>query len=234
MKCVKKVRDTGMNLTKSIEFFDPSDVNGKCHIIGCGSVGSTVAEQLARLGITEFVLYDFDVVESHNIANQMFVHSDIGKEKVDAVKRIIVEINPEADLKIEIKRSGYTGQRLNGYVFLCVDNIDLRREICTANRMNKAIKAMYDFRTRLVDAQHYAANWSDLKEVDNLIKTMDFSHEEAEAATPATACGVSMGVAMTVRLICGIGVCNFVKTIKGEQMWKLVNFDTMQGFLDCY
>lgn len=234
LSMIVKIGGIDMNLTKSIEFFDPVNVNGKCHIIGCGSVGSTVAEMLARLGITDFVLYDFDVVESHNIANQMFVQKDIGTEKVDAVARIISEINPEAEQKIEIKRSGYSGQRLNGYVFLCVDNIDLRREICTANRMNRAIKAVYDFRTRLVDAQHYAADWSNIKEIDNLIKTMDFSHEEAEAATPATACGVAMGVAMTVRLICGVGVCNFVKTVKGEKMWKLVNFDTMQGFLDCY
>lgn len=223
-----------MNLTKSIEYFDPVNVKGKCHIIGCGSVGSTVAELLTRLGVTRFVLYDFDIVESHNLANQMFVHSDIKTKKVDAVKRIITEINPDAEPTIEIYREGYTGQKLNGYVFLCVDNIDLRREICQTNRMNRMIKAVYDFRTRLLDAQHYAANWTDLKQVDNLIKTMEFSHDEAVAATPTTACGVAMGVAMTVRLICGIGVCNFVKTIKGEAMWKMVNFDTMQGLLDCY
>ena len=49
-----------MVLTKSIEYFDPVNVKGKCHIIGCGSVGSTVAALLARLGVTKFVLYDFD------------------------------------------------------------------------------------------------------------------------------------------------------------------------------
>ena len=223
-----------MDLTKSIEYFDPVNVRGKCHIIGCGSVGSAVAELLARLGVTRFVLYDFDRVEAHNLANQMFVHTDIKTEKVDAVKRIITEINPDAEPTVEIYREGYKGQKLNGYVFLCVDNIDLRREICQKNRMNRTIKSVFDFRTRLVDAQHYAANWTDMKQIDNLIKTMEFSHDEAVAATPTTACGISIGVAMTVRLICGIGVCNFVKAVKGEPMWKMVNLDTMQGLLDCY
>ena len=211
-----------MVLTKSIEYFDPVNVKGKCHIIGCGSVGSTVAALLARLGVTKFVLYDFDRVEAHNLANQMFIHKDIKTEKVDAVKRIITEINPDAEPTIEICREGYNDQKLNGYVFLCVDNIDLRREICQKHRMNRMIKAVFDFRTRLEDAQHYAANWADMKQVDNLIKTMDFSHDEAHAATPVTACGTELGVAPTVWVVCSIGVCNFMNLIRGVPLKNIV------------
>lgn len=211
-----------MVLTKSIEYFDPVNVKGKCHIIGCGSVGSTVAALLARLGVTKFVLYDFDRVEAHNLANQMFIHKDIKTEKVDAVKRIITEINPDAEPTIEICREGYNDQKLNGYVFLCVDNIDLRREICQKHRMNRMIKAVFDFRTRLEDAQHYAANWADMKQVDNLIKTMDFSHDEAHAATPVTACGTELGVAPTVWVVCSLGVCNFMNLVRGVSLKNIV------------
>ena len=211
-----------MNLTKSIEYFDPINVKGKCHIIGCGSVGSTIAALLARLGVTKFVLYDFDRVEAHNLANQMFIHKDIKTEKVDAVKRIITEINPDAEPTIEICREGYNDQKLNGYVFLCVDNIDLRREICQKHRMNRMIKAVFDFRTRLEDAQHYAANWADMKQVDNLIKTMDFSHDEAHAATPVTACGTELGVAPTVWVVCSLGVCNFMNLLRGVPLKNIV------------
>ena len=211
-----------MDLTKSIEYFDPVKVRGKCHIIGCGSVGSTVAENLARLGVTNFVLYDFDIVEPHNLANQMFVQSDVKKPKVEAVKKIICDINPEAESTIEICGEGYNGQKLNGYVFLAVDNIDLRREICQKNRMNKAIKAVFDFRTRLEDAQHYAANWGDMRQVDNMIKSMEFSHSEAHEATPVTACGTELGVAPTVRVICALGVCNFMNLIRGMSIKNIV------------
>ena len=211
-----------MDLTKSIEYFDPVKVKGKCHIIGCGSVGSTLAENLARLGVTKFVLYDFDIVESHNLANQMFVQSDIKKPKVEAVKKIICDINPEAESTIEVFNEGYTNQRLDGYVFLAVDNIDLRREICEKNRMNRAIKAVFDFRTRLEDAQHYAANWGDISQVDNLIKSMAFSHKEAHEATPVTACGTELGVAPTVRVICALGVTNFMNLVRGGELQKIV------------
>jgi molybdopterin/thiamine biosynthesis adenylyltransferase len=211
-----------VDLSKSFEYFDPTDVDGKCHIIGCGSVGSTIAENLARLGVTKFVLYDFDTVEPHNIANQMFTARDIKMPKVEATKRLITDINPDAKDTVEIVPEGYTGQKLNGYVFLCVDNIDLRREICAKNKMNRSIKVVFDCRTRLEDAQTYAAEWGDLKQVNNLIKSMEFSHEEAHAATPTSACGRVLGVAPTVRMVCCLCVCNFMNYILGKGVKPLL------------
>ena len=37
-----------MNLAKSLDVFSPHDVKGRIHIIGCGSVGSTIAELLEQ------------------------------------------------------------------------------------------------------------------------------------------------------------------------------------------
>lgn len=61
-----------MNLSKSYEFFQPEKDSAKIHIVGCGSVGSTVAENLARCGVTNMVLWDFDKVEEHNIVKFMY------------------------------------------------------------------------------------------------------------------------------------------------------------------
>lgn len=61
-----------MDLSKIEMVFDPASVKGRIHIIGCGSVGSTVAELLARYGLTKFTLWDMDFVEPKNIVNQMF------------------------------------------------------------------------------------------------------------------------------------------------------------------
>ena len=68
-----------MDLSKSYEFFQPEKDKARIHIVGCGSVGSTVAENLARCGVTKITLYDFDKVEPHNIANQMFDQNDVGE-----------------------------------------------------------------------------------------------------------------------------------------------------------
>ena len=77
-----------LNLAKSYDFFKPEFCRERIHIIGCGSVGSTLAELLARFGLTNFALYDFDTVEPHNLANQMFRIEHIGMPKVDALALI--------------------------------------------------------------------------------------------------------------------------------------------------
>ena len=217
-----------MNLAKSYEFFNPDTCKNRIHIIGCGSVGSTVAELLARFGLTNVSLYDFDVVEEHNLVNQMFTTKNLYKPKVEAVYDRWVEINPEAAKNLKLYGDGWTGQKLNGYVFLCVDNIELRKKIVEENKYNINIEAMFDFRTALTDAQHYAAKWSDRKSIEALLGTMDFTHEEAEKNAPRSACKVSLCVAPTVWSVAMAGVVNFVnfiKTDKLEQAMILKPFD---------
>ena len=214
-----------MDLAKSYEFFNPDKNKDRIHIIGCGSVGSTVAELLARFGITRFTLYDFDIVEPHNLANQMFCKKHIGKLKTEALKEIICEINPEAEKDIKLQSKGWNGQALGGIVVLAVDNIELRKQICEANKGNIMVKGMFDFRTRLVDAQHYAANWSNKQHVDDLINSMNFTHEEAMEDTPLSACGVALGVAPTVRLICTLGVSNIINFMRELPMRKMILAD---------
>ena len=215
-----------MDTSKFYDFFQPSKCQGRIHIIGCGSVGSTVAELLVRYGLKDITLYDFDVVEPKNIANQMFTSKDINKPKVQALADHLVAINPEVADTLKIADKGYTNQKLSGYVFLCVDSIELRRKIVEANLMNPNIKAMFDFRTRLTDAQHYGADWSIERQKQALLDSMQFSHEEAAAETPVSACGVTLGVAATVRLICTYGVLNFIDFLKKNTIKKVILIDT--------
>ena len=223
-----------MNLSKSLEFFNPSNVREKIHIVGCGSVGSTVAENLVRCGLKNLVLWDMDKVEAHNIVNQMFVNDDIGKEKVAALKEMLVAINPEVESTIKCYPNGWHGENLSGYVFLCVDNIELRREIVEKHMNNPMIKAMFDFRTLLESAQHYAADWSDKKMKENFLATMQFSHEEAAAETPVSACGITLGVATTVRVVSALGVNNFIQFVNGKGIKKMVLVDLSGWCLDAF
>lgn len=223
-----------MNLSKSYDFFQPDMVPERIHIIGCGAVGSTIGELLARAGLKNITLYDFDIVESHNIANQMFTSEDIGKLKCDALKELMVRINPEAESGIRVVPGGYTGQRLSGYVFLAVDNIDLRRDICEKNVDNKYIKAVFDVRMRLEDAQHYAADWKNKAMVENLIASMQFTHEEAQEETPKSACNLELSIAPTVRDICSKAVINFINFTKGGVLMKVVTSNPWKWFGDAF
>lgn len=221
-----------MDLSKSYEFFQPEKDQARIHIVGCGSVGSTVAENLARCGVTKMTLWDFDKVEPHNIVNQMFDQNDVGKLKAEALKDILTDINPEISDYIEVKPEGWQGKLMSGYIFLCVDSIELRREIVEKHFDSPYVKAVFDFRTLLESAQHYAADWNDSKMKKDLLNSMQFSHDEAKDETPVSACGVTLGVATTVRLICAIGVNNYINFVKGNGIKKLIlmdgfNFDIM-------
>ena len=223
-----------MDLSKSYEFFKPEVCRERIHIIGCGAIGSTVAENLARFGLTKITLYDFDTVEPHNIANQMFTQEDVGKPKVEAVAAYLEKINPEIKENMILMPKGYTNQKLSGYVFLCVDNIDLRREIAQSCVGNPFIKGMFDFRMRLTDAQHYAAAWNDEKMVESFLKSMAFSHEEAKKETPVSACNITLSVVPTVRMIVAAGVSNFINFAKGGSLRKLILADAFNYSIDAF
>lgn len=223
-----------MDLSKSYEYFQPEKHDDRIHIIGCGSVGSTVACMLARTGITNFTLWDFDTVEPHNLANQMFRQKDIHKPKVEALLDIICEINPDIADCAKLKPEGWKGQQLSGYVFLCVDNIDLRREIVEKHFDNPYVKAMFDFRTRLEDAQHYAADWSDYKMKKDFLNSMNFSHDEAVEETPVSACNVTLSVCPTVLVICVRGVANFMNFWNGKGIKKLILDDAFKFICDAF
>lgn len=223
-----------MDLSKSYEFFQPEKDQSKIHIIGCGSVGSTIAENLARCGVKNMVLWDFDTVEEHNIVNQMFRQQDVGKLKVEALYDILIDINPDLKNTIKTKPKGWNGVALSGYIFLCVDNIELRKQIVETHIDNPYIKAVFDFRTLLESAQHYAADWANAKMKQDLLRSMQFSHEEAAEETPVSACGVTLGVATTVRLICALGVNNFINFVKGNGVKKLVMIDGFNYMLDAF
>lgn len=223
-----------MDLSKSYEYFQPDAVREPLNIVGCGSVGATVAEHLVRLGLTNITLWDMDVVDPHNLTNQIFRHKDIGHPKVEALADILTDINPDIKDTLKLYPKGWSGQQLSGYVFLCVDNIELRRQIVEKHMNNPYIKAMFDFRTRLEDAQHYAADWKDRDMKKNLLASMEFSHEEAMEETPVSACGVTLGVVTTVRAICALGVINFISFVRGCGIKKLINFDAPHYLLDAF
>lgn len=212
-----------MDLSKCYDFFQPDKEDEMIHIVGVGSVGSTIAENLARCGISRMTFWDFDDVESHNISNQMFRQKDLGRKKVEALKDIILEINPEAEIKL--KENGWNGETMSGYIFLAVDSIETRRKIVEQMFNNVYVKAVFDFRTLLESAQHYAAAWDDLKMKQNLLNSMQFSHDEATEETPVSACGVTLGVATIVRLIAALGVNNYINFVKGNGIKKFMQID---------
>ena len=55
-------------------------------IVGAGSVGGIIAESLARIGVKDVVLIDFDHIEQHNLDRLLYAtRKDIGRLKVEVL-----------------------------------------------------------------------------------------------------------------------------------------------------
>ena len=106
----------------------------KIGIVGLGSVGSFVAELLARMGCSQIVLIDFDRIKKHNLDRTLSATiEDIGRLKVEVIEEMIT--NSATSSKIDIKTVPFSVAEKEGYeaaldcdvVFSCVDRPRARR-----------------------------------------------------------------------------------------------------------
>ena len=218
-----------IDLNKSREFFDPDEHDIKMTIVGCGALGSHLAECLARLGICKFILIDDDVVSTHNIANQMFFAKDIGRPKVEAVKELIESINPAAEVTAECRRVE-EGEMLSGYVAMCVDSIKPRQYIVATNEFNPKLKGLFDIRMGLLSGQFYCANTPE--RIRLMPRTMDFTDEDVDKNTPKSACNFELSVSYTIKVIVGFCVNEMVKSWLGQptKLTTMVDLEHMTVF----
>lgn len=212
-----------MNLNKHLDFIQPAQYKQPIHIIGVGAIGSRVAEILVRLGFDNLKVYDFDIVEDANVTNQLYTHFDVGQLKIDALTNHLIQINPQIDVS---KNERYVNQTLDGAVFLCVDSIELRRDIVMRALLNTKIDVMFDMRMRLTDGQGYAAIWHDKTQVETLLNTMMF--DDKDDLTPVSVCGTTLSVAPTILTLVSMQVMNFIGYIKNKTVKQVIFLDLME------
>ena len=117
--------------------------DAKVAVFGIGGVGSFVCEGLARGGIGNFILVDYDKIDESNINRQLIATvKTIGKYKVDLMKERILEINPDAN--VEVYREFYMDDcKIDlitedlSYAVDCVDTIMAKIAIvCNCDALN--------------------------------------------------------------------------------------------------
>ena len=75
--------------------------NSTVLVVGAGAVGNEVVKNLVMLGIKNIKLVDFDTVNKSNVNRCIFFREEDHNKmkKVDAVKRRVLEINPEVNIE---------------------------------------------------------------------------------------------------------------------------------------
>ncbi|MEA2701536.1 MAG: hypothetical protein QOE22_245 [Candidatus Parcubacteria bacterium] len=174
-------------------------------VIGCGATGSRVAIELAKLGVENIHLHDFDVVESHNLANQAFGFRDIGMPKVEALARIIEEQTGVAVTAHATRVDG--SEPLGDVVFLLTDTMASRREI-----WDKGLK--YRPRTPLLIETRMGADTGRVYALNPSLRSNVLGWEETlydDDETEVSACGASISVGPTAEIVAGLAVWQMIR-----------------------
>ena len=119
--------------------------NSRVIVFGVGGVGSYTVEALARSGVGQITMVDFDEISESNINRQLHsLRSTIGKSKIDVMKDRILDINPDCKAEL-VKRLVYDdidevlGNNKYDFVVDAIDVIGSKInliEYCVKNEIN--------------------------------------------------------------------------------------------------
>ena len=113
----------------------------KVTVVGCGALGSTLVELLARLGVGNIKVMDADIIELSNLhRTHLFTENDLGKPKALVCKERGEEINKEIKIEAitDIIDEDNVEEVIKGsdYVFDALDNLYYRlllNDACVKN-----------------------------------------------------------------------------------------------------
>ena len=134
---------SGLNRSRQLDIFRPDQALSPITVIGAGGIGSPTVLLLAQMGVPELTVIDFDTVEAHNRASQLYPGNDIGKPKVESLAETVERFT---DCRIKVRQERYVAQPLSGLVISAVDSIAVRHEIWAQLRYNPHVPLYIDGR----------------------------------------------------------------------------------------
>lgn len=202
------------DFSRQANILNPEEFNRPIHIIGAGATGSWVAFTLAKMGLSNITVYDFDEVGMHNLPNQMFGLSDIDKNKALSIKNIIRRFTGFNIKARTQKVEG--GQPLQGIVFMLTDTMKSRKDIYNMSiKNNPNIDLLIETRMDLRGGRIYAIDPKNRYMCKQYEGTF-YSDDEAEVS----ACGVSQTVLPTALAITSHAIWKLLNYINGEPLFN--------------
>lgn len=168
-------------------FFGPEDSSEKAFcIIGVGATGSWAALMAAKMGWHNFIIWDSDVVESHNLPNQAYDVEHIGMKKVDALENVLKRFNPnvqvtKCDYFFDSNNPDHVSE-LSDYVFIAVDSLNTRKEIYSILKLHPFVDVVFETRMGFTHAELNIIETSNIHKIDEMISMLKTDSEVTEAA----------------------------------------------------
>lgn len=189
-----------MDLSRQVGIIPPDVLDAAAvTMIGVGGIGSPLALTLAKMGVPRLKFFDDDTVESHNIPNQLFRLSDIGRPKVESCKEVIEDFT---GAQVEAVNALFDGsQKLEGVVISAVDGMTVRKMIWEKVRYNIHVPLYIEGRMAKEFLRIYTLNPTDPEAVALYEATL-YSDEEAQQG-PCTEKSIIYTVMVSAGLMAG-------------------------------
>jgi molybdopterin-synthase adenylyltransferase len=154
---------------KNYSVLKSDQITDKVSIIGVGGIGSIASLVIAKLGVENLTIFDFDQVEDKNINNQMYPIDSLGKEKTEAMSAVIQNYVGDINIVCEGK---FKSQSLNGVVISAVDSMEQRKVIWESIKLNPAVKFYIDGRMGGELIRIYALNPTNIEQIEKYEKSL--------------------------------------------------------------
>jgi len=185
-------------------------------LIGAGSIGSTTALWLSKMGVQHLRIFDADTVEQHNWSNQMFPVTDIGKPKAGALCDVLEQFGttrPTAYIE------SYVDQPVTEVVISGVDSMESRKAIWKSVRSNADVRLYLDARMGLETLVVYAVHPKVREERQAYVKSL--YNDESATQEPCTARTICYTPLMASSILCSM----VKRYVNGEAQSKQVILD---------
>ena len=150
-------------------------------IVGAGAIGSHTAECLAKIGISTMDAWDYDTVESHNLANQGFYLTDIGQPKVKVLETRLRD-NLGVKFTGHINKVGVTTKKFSQPIVVsAVDSMKSRKDIWDVVKRCPSVRLFIDARMGAMYGQIYAVSLLDPNQLKAYEETLFDDSEGYEA-----------------------------------------------------
>lgn len=206
-----------MDISRHSSYFNPIKSGVPVTIIGAGATGSRVFEACVNLGLTDITVYDYDKVEEHNLANQLFRKQDVGEAKVRgleywAAEKLISshkEQLPDTMIFDDMKIEGNMKDKMRGIVFLLTDSMESRKEIGDNSlKLNNNVLAVIETRMAISHGNILCFDPKNLSEYNKWRNTL-IDDKDAETS----ACGTSLTIGTTASMIANLAVNHMMSYI---------------------
>lgn len=216
-----QIQTQGVSFLRHSGWVGPEDLKDTICIIGCGAVGSHIAQLAANMGFHKFQLWDGDIVEAHNLSNQAFDLEHVGEKKVEALAKVLKRFNPA----IEVETHSYFEsdkhkEFLTGPLVIATDTMSARYDIFKAFKFNPAVQGVYEVRLGFDFGEVHTVDNMNLSDCKNWYATLQDDSEIPEGPCNLRICTTLVWLASSIAVQ---NMCSKYAASRQQRPWKYDN-----------